>query len=190
MLRVVRRSTTGKAAAAFTAVGVLGGLLGGGVNTSTFRKNDLKGTTVPMVPNPGTDTMPGVLRARLDAYFGAHPGALPDESKRMQIFGGEWYLVYQKLSDENTPYELRFSAQIVVPGKKTGFLKYEPSGIDLACQPQPVVASFAEWEIDDYAKAKSTGQAYIEQCAAQFEQALPVWFPERAPAVSAEVPAA
>lgn len=176
-LRLVQRSTTGKVAAAFTAIGVLTGTA-----TSGFRKEDLKGTKIEAIPNPALDALSGAIRSRLDAYFQEHKSALPVAPIMLQIEAGEWLLVYQKLSDADTPYELRFNAKVSVPPKKVGFLKFERSAISMDCQPEPEpkAASLSEWQADDYALVNATARAYVEQCAERFAQALPGWFPETA----------
>jgi hypothetical protein len=48
------------------------------------------------------------------------------------------------------------------------------------CQPEPQVASLAEWEADHYAMVRKTAQAYASQCAQQFAEWLPSVFPEPA----------
>lgn len=185
VLRLVQRSTTGNVAAAYTAVNVLTGLLGGGVKVGSFHKDQLKGTKIDSIPNPALAALPGAFRNRLDAYFEQHRDALPAEHRAMQIDAGDWLLVYQKLSDADTQYELRFQAHVGVPPKKLGFMKFERSNISMSCQPEPKVASLEQWQAEDYALVKSTANAYVEECAEHFAQALPGWFPDSATSPSA-----
>lgn len=178
VLRVVRRAHTGRA----VGLQVLTGALLGGVSGVGFGKARLHGEKIKAIPNPGQDLLQAALRSKLDAYFSMHSDALPPEPLPLQISGHDWLLIYQELGNENTEYELRYSADIHGLSKRTGFLRAERSPIALHCQPAPRTASLERWEADDYAAVKAVAEEYAAQCASEFENQLAIWFPVQLPA--------
>jgi hypothetical protein len=176
VLRVVRREHTGRAIGLQVAVGLLTRSAGG----FTFEKEHLRGEKVKDIANPGVDLQPDRLRERMQAYFTAHPSALPAQQTRLDLASGDWLLVYQSLSDNQSAYELRYYLMIATPPKKISFFKSTPGTVVVTCQPQPQVASLEEWEADHYAMVRKTAQAYVDQCAQQFAERLPAVFPEPA----------
>jgi len=179
VLRVVRREHTGRAIGLQVAVGLLTRSVGG----FTFEKEHLRGEKIKDIANPGMDLQPDRLRERMQAYFTAHPSALPAEQTRLDVASGDWLLVYQALGENQSAYELRYHVRIATPPKKTSFFKSAPGTAVVTCQPEPQVASLEEWEADHYAMVRRTAQAYVDQCAQQFAERLPAVFPEPAIAV-------
>ncbi len=96
----------------------------------------------------------------------------------LQVAMSEWRLVYQSLSNDKSPYELRY--QVSIGGESSsGFFKNKASPYSLACRPTPRTASLEEWEANDYALVKEAAQAYSDECASKFAERLPQWFPDR-----------
>lgn len=184
VLRIVTRADTGKAAAAKVG-GVAMALLGGNAfRTNVFSKNQLGGEQQHAVPSPTFGTLPGLIRARLDAYFREHPGAIPKEERVLVAAAGPWSLVYQKLSDGSTPYELHHEASITFPVKRKLFKANVAEGVK--CVDEARVAPLENWQADRYALVKATSRQLAEACVARLVAELPRLFPDPdAPAVVA-----
>ena len=174
VLRLVRRSDTGKVAA-LKAGQVALSLFGGG-NVRGFSKNNLRGEDIASVPSPSASAMVLALDARLDEYFAAHPNTVPYDMQIVQARAGQWSLTYQKLSDGDAPYLLEHDASI-------SFLT--TTGITsqtVYCRDEPRMATLEEWQADDYAKVKAVASEMAERCVAQYAEKLPTLFPELAAA--------
>lgn len=172
VLRVVRRAHAGRAA----GLQVLSSALLGGVSGVGFGKSQLHGEKINSIPNPGQDVLQTALRSKLDEYFSLYPEKLPSSPLPLNVSGHDWVLMYQELTNSDTSYELRYSAYVSGPSKKTGFLRFEPSPVALECRPTPKVASLEEWELDDYAAVRVAASEYAAQCSEDFERRLATWF--------------
>ncbi|MCC4586064.1 hypothetical protein LL962_02845 [Xanthomonas sp. NCPPB 1067] len=174
MLRVVRRGHTG----AYVGLQVAASLFARGVVASAFSKDQLKGEKIKDIGNPGYGLQRDAVNGQLKRYFTGHPGAIPVDPFPLQVVMSDWALIYQSLSDDRSPYELRYS--VTIGGERTGLLKRKASRVHLACTPTPRTASLQEWEADNYALVKQAAQAYTDECAARFAERLPQWFPDTA----------
>lgn len=177
MLHVIRRSHTGAVIAGQVVGNVMAAAIFGRVGGFTFDKRQLKGESIENIGNPGCAIQREAINAQLKRYFTAKPGAMPIDSFPLQVLMSEWRLVYQSLSDDKSPYELRY--QVSIGGESSGFLKRKASPYSLGCQPTPRTASIEEWEANDYALVKAAAQAYSDECAAKLAERLPQWFPDR-----------
>ncbi|WP_349656055.1 hypothetical protein [Xanthomonas sp. 10-10] len=178
MLHVIRRGHTGAVIAGQVAGNVITGVLLGRMGGFTFDKRQLKGEEIESIGNPGYALQRDAINMQLKRYFTAKPGAMPIDAFPLQVLMSEWRLVYQSLSDENSPYELRY--QVSIGGESSGFLKRKASPYSLSCQPVLRTASLEEWQANDYAMVKEAAQAYSDECAAKLAEQLPQWFPDRA----------
>ncbi|WP_294993139.1 hypothetical protein [uncultured Stenotrophomonas sp.] len=189
-LRLVTREHTGQAAAGrigMVAVSLLArGSFSGDANG--FSKRGLEGDRIVTLPSPSFSIMPALIRKELDSYFAAHPEALPEGVTVLQVAAGEWSLIYQKLSDSQTQYELRHEASIRFPIVRK-FLR-STGGEGVHCVTAPVAAPLANWQEDRYALVKATARQYAQQCVAQFAAQLPKLFPGTAADPKAAAPAA
>ncbi|WP_282295894.1 hypothetical protein [Stenotrophomonas sp. PS02289] len=172
VLRLVRRSDTGKVAALKAGQLALS-LLGGG-NVRGFSKNNLRGEDITSVASPSHGAILLALNARLDAYFAAHPNTVPYDMQIVQARAGQWSLTYQKLSDGDAPYLLEHDASISFI-TATGITSQT-----VYCRDEPHMASLEEWQADDYAKVKAVASEMAERCVAQYAEKLPTLFPELA----------
>ncbi|MCL1551976.1 hypothetical protein [Xanthomonas nasturtii] len=173
MLRVVRRGHTGAVVGLQIATSVFAR---GGV-VSAFNKGQLKGEKMEGVGNPGYQLQRDAVNAHLKTYFTGHPTALPVDRFPLQVLMSDWLLVYQSLTDSESPYELRYA--VTIGGERTGLLKRKASPVSMDCTPTPRTASLEQWEANDYALVKEAAQAYSDECAAKFAERLPQWFPDR-----------
>lgn len=184
-LRLVQRSTTGKVIAAQAAVSLFAGVIGG----SGFRKDQLKGTRVDTVPNPAFSSMEQQARAALAAYFSAHPGAIPEQSRPVQVTVGDFTLIYKELGNAGTEYELRQNVDLGFPYRRKLPTMRLTGGEGAHCRiAEPVSASLEAWQADDYALARQTAERYAEACVASFAATLPTLFPDGTPAATAAPP--
>ncbi|KQQ78666.1 hypothetical protein ASF73_03870 [Xanthomonas sp. Leaf131] len=177
MLHVIRRSHTGAVIGGQVIGNVMAAAIFGRVGGFTFDKRQLKGEEIQSIGNPGYAIQREAINAQLKRYFTAKPGAMPIDPFPLQVLMSEWRLVYQSLSDDKSPYELRY--HVSIGGESSGFLKRKASPYSLGCQPTPRTASIEEWEANDYALVKEAAQAYSDECAAKFAERLPQWFPDR-----------
>lgn len=195
VLRLVVRADTGKLVAAKVGLSVGLALLGGGIHGGTangFSKRNLRGDDIETLPSPAFGALQGLITASLDSYFAANPDAIPNEARIVQASAGEWSLIYQKLGDALTPYELRHDVAIGFPMVRK-FLR-SSGGEGIHCHSEPVAASLEQWQADDYALVKQTSAGYAEKCIEQFAAQLPVLFPNNGRAIEvaaaeAEIPA-
>lgn len=179
-LRLVQRSTTAKLVGAQVALSVFSGRIGG----STFGKGQLKGTRIDSVPHPAFGPMQAQVRASLDDYFKAHPGAVPSDEKPVQATLGDFILVYQELDDAQTLYELRQSLSLGFPYRRKLPSMRLTGGEGAKCSvAEPIAAPLETWQADDYALVKQTIQRYADECVAKFAAALPTLFPDKHPVV-------
>ncbi|QHG88423.1 MULTISPECIES: hypothetical protein [Xanthomonas] len=174
MLRVVRRGHTG----ASVGLQVAASLFARGLVASSFSKDQLRGEKIKDIGNPGYVLQRDAVNGQLKRYFAGHPGAIPVDPFPLQVVMSDWALIYQSLSDANSPYELRYS--VTIGGERTGLLRRKASRVHMACVPTPRTASLQEWEADNYALVKQAAQAYTDECAARFADGLPQWFPDTA----------
>lgn len=178
-LRLVQRSTTGKVVAAQAAVSLFSGVIGG----SGFRKDQLKGSRVETVPNPAFSAMEQQARAALAAYFSAHPGAIPEQERPVQVTVGDFTLIYKELGNAGTEYELRQDVDLGFPYRRKLPTMRLTGGEGAHCRvAEPVSAPLDAWQADDYALARQTAERYAEACVASFAATLPTLFPDRTPA--------
>lgn len=179
MLHVIRRSHTGAVITGQVVGNVMAAAIFGRVSGFTFDKRQLKGEEIQNIGNPGYAIQRDAINAQLKRYFTSNPGAMPIDRFPLQVLMSEWRLVYQSLSDDKTPYELRY--QVSIGGESSsGFFKRNVSPYSLACRPTPRTASIQEWEANDYALVKEVAQAYSDECAGKLAEQLPQWFPDRA----------
>ncbi|WP_167455847.1 hypothetical protein [Xanthomonas dyei] len=178
MLHVIRRIHAGADIAGQVIGNVMAAAIFGRAGGITFGKRQLNGEEVQRIGNPGYMMQRDAIKTQLERYFTAKPSAMPIDPFPLQILMSEWRLVYQSLSDDKTPYELRY--QVSIGGESSsGFFKRKASPYSLGCQPTPRTASIEEWEANDYALVKEAAQAYSDECAAKFAERLPQWFPDR-----------
>lgn len=176
-LRLVMRGDTAGATAAKVGLFALGTLAGIGGQTSTFSKNNVRGDSIGEVPSPAFGLLPAMIREQLAIYFAAHPGAIPSDERTVEASAGQWSLVYQKLGDADTPYELRHDATIGFPVVRRLF-RSASGGQGVHCQDEAQVAPLQDWQADDYAKAKAASRDFAEACIARFVAELPRLFPD------------
>lgn len=205
VLRLVMRGDTAAVTAAKVGLSALAFVTGvGDIGTSnSFSKNNVRGEDIQSVPSPAFGALPGMIREQLALYFAAHPGAIPSDERTVEASAGQWSLVYQKLSDAETPYELRHDVTIGFPLVRKLF-RSASGGQGVHCQDEARVAPLQEWQADDYAKAKAASREFAEACIVRFVAELPRLFPDHgvlpetaveagqpaeAPAVTEEAPA-
>ncbi|TPD72765.1 hypothetical protein FJP69_02515 [Stenotrophomonas maltophilia] len=206
VLRLVMRGDTAAVTAAKVGLSALAFVTGvGDIGTSnSFSKNNVRGEDIQSVPSPAFGALPGMIREQLALYFAAHPGAIPSDERTVEASAGQWSLVYQKLSDAETPYELRHDVTIGFPLVRKLF-RSASGGQGVHCQDEARVAPLQEWQADDYAKAKAASREFAEACIVRFVAELPRLFPDHGalpetaaepelpmdtPAVTEEAPAA
>lgn len=179
VLRLVMRADTAAVTAAKVGLSALAFLSGvGDIGTSnSFSKNNVRGDDIQSVPSPAFGALPGMIREQLALYFAAHPGAIPSDERTVEASAGQWSLVYQKLSDAETPYELRHDVTIGFPVVRKLF-RSASGGQGVHCQDEARVAPLQEWQADDYAKAKAASREFAEACMVRFVAELPRLFPD------------
>lgn len=179
VLRLVMRADTAAVTAAKVGLSALAFLSGvGDIGTSnSFSKNNVRGDDIQSVPSPAFGALPGMIREQLALYFAAHPGAIPSDERTVEASAGQWSLVYQKLSDAETPYELRHDVTIGFPVVRKLF-RSASGGQGVHCQDEARVAPLQEWQADDYAKAKAASREFAEACMVRFIAELPRLFPD------------
>ena len=184
VLRLVVRADTGKVVAAKVGLSIglalLGGVHGGVANG--FSKKNLRGDKIETLPSPAFGTLQDMIKSSLATYFTAHPGAVPTEARVIQASAGEWSLIYQKLSDAQTPYELRHDVEIGFPLVRK-FLR-SSGGEGIRCTSEPALASLEQWQADDYLLVKQASERYAAKCIEQFVAKLPMLFPDNSQAIS------
>ncbi|QKW56906.1 hypothetical protein [Stenotrophomonas sp. NA06056] len=194
VLRLVMRADTAAVTVAKVGLSALAFVTGvGDIGTSnSFSKNNVRGENIGAVPSPSYGLLPSMIREQLAIYFAAHPGAIPSDERTVEASAGQWSLVYQKLSDADTPYELRHDATIGFPVVRKLF-RSASGGQGVHCQDEARVAPLQEWQADDYAKAKAASREFADACIARFVAELPRLFPDHGvlpqPAEQAELPA-
>lgn len=176
-LRLVMRSDTATVTAAKVGLFALAALTGAGGQDNTFTKNNVRGDSITAVPSPSFGLLPGMIREQLAIYFAAHPGAIPSDERTIEASAGQWSLVYQKLNDADTPYELRHDATIGFPVVRKLF-RSASGGQGVHCRDEARVAPLQEWQADDYAKAKAASREFADACIARFVAELPRLFPD------------
>jgi len=179
VLRLVMRGDTAAVTAAKVGLSALAFVTGvGDIGTSnSFSKNNVRGEDIQSVPSPAFGALPGMIREQLALYFAAHPGAIPSDERTMEASAGQWSLVYQKLSDAETPYELGHDVTIGFPLVRKLF-RSASGGQGVHCQDEARVAPLQEWQADDYAKAKAASREFAEACIVRFVAELPRLFPD------------
>ncbi|WP_333623511.1 hypothetical protein [Stenotrophomonas indicatrix] len=179
VLRLVMRGDTAAVTAAKVGLSALAFVTGvGDIGTSnSFSKNNVRGEDIQSVPSPAFGALPGMIREQLALYFAAHPGAIPSDERTVEASAGQWSLVYQKLSDAETPYELRHDVTIGFPLVRKLF-RSASGGQGVHCQDEARVAPLQEWQADDYAKAKAASREFAEACIVRFVAELPRLFPD------------
>lgn len=179
VLRLVMRGDTAAVTAAKVGLSALAFVTGvGDIGTSnSFSKNNVRGEDIQSVPSPAFGALPGMIREQLALYFTAHPGAIPSDARTVEASAGQWSLVYQKLSDAETPYELRHDVTIGFPLVRKLF-RSASGGQGVHCQDEARVAPLQEWQADDYAKAKAASREFAEACIVRFVAELPRLFPD------------
>ncbi|AKN94579.1 hypothetical protein ACU10_17655 [Xanthomonas oryzae pv. oryzicola] len=178
VLHVIRRIHTGANIAGQVIGNVMTAAILGRAGVIKFDKSQLKGEEVQRIGNPGYLIQRDAIKTQLKLYFTAKPGAMLIDPFPLQVAMSEWRLVYQSLSNDKSPYELRY--QVSIGGESSsGFFKNKASPYSLACRPTPRTASLEEWEANDYALVKEAAQAYSDECASKFAERLPQWFPDR-----------
>lgn len=191
-LRLVMRSDTATVTATKVGLFALAALTGVGGQSKSFTKNNVRGDSISAVPSPSYGLLPGMIREQLAVYFATHPGAIPSDERTIEASAGQWSLVYQKLNDADTPYELRHDATIGFPVVRKLF-RSASGGQRVHCQDEARVAPLQEWQADDYAKAKAASREFAEACIARFVAELPRLFPDHGTlqqeAVEASLPA-
>lgn len=179
VLRLVMRGDTAAVTAAKVGLSALAFVTGvGDIGTSnSFSKNNVRGEDIQSVPSPAFGALPGMIREQLALYFTTHPGAIPSDERTVEASAGQWSLVYQKLSDAETPYELRHDVTIGFPLVRKLF-RSASGGQGVHCQDEARVAPLQEWQADDYAKAKAASREFAEACIVRFVAELPRLFPD------------
>lgn len=179
VLRLVMRADTAAVTAAKVGLSALAFVTGvGDIGTSnSFSKNNVRGDDIQSVPSPAYGALPGMIREQLALYFAAHPGAIPSDERTVEASAGQWSLVYQKLSDAETPYELRHDVTIGFPLVRKLF-RSASGGQGVHCQDEARVAPLQEWQADNYAKAKAASREFAEACIVRFVAELPRLFPD------------
>lgn len=171
-LRFVGREHTGRA----IGIQALTGALLGGAGGIGFGKSQLHGRRIESLPNPGVSLLRDAIERKIDDYFSAHPDRLPDEPVTVNVQGHDWVLIYEKLSDEDSPYELRYTTTISVTSRSRGFLRQGRYSFSMNCSPERRTASLEDWERDDYSMVKRVADDYVAECVERFATVLPVHF--------------
>lgn len=173
-LRIVRREHTGRA----IGLQVLTGVLAGGVGGIGFGKRQLHGERIEELPNPGKGGLQTALQQAMDGWAVEHPQAIPEPQLFVHISAGDWALIYQKLSDEASPYELRYQTTVSLTVPVEGKRKRHKVVGTMECSPTPVSLPYSEWVESDYAGLRSVSEKYVAECAGLFSNNLQAWLAE------------
>ncbi len=175
-LRLVTRGHTGAA----TTAKVFGGLLGalaGGTQVTAFSKEQLKGKRIGTVPDPTGPLVLPAMEQRIGAMLASRPvDAPPAPPLRIEATPGDWTLIYRKLKQSDTPYDLRYRARVRVLDAGDGAAG---AVAVLECNPEPRAMSLDAWRDEDYAQVHAVAADYARQCADQVAGQLEPWLAAR-----------
>lgn len=160
-LRMINRSDTA-AATGLKTLHVLVGMFAGGVQETSFSKEQLKGTPVMSEVNPSLTYMAPKLTDNVKNQM--QSSAPTVYKKPVEIYVNNWYLVYENLSGGDN-YELHYKTTISKGGESAKMV-----GFDVVCEPEAVKAPLADWQANNYKKLHDVTKIYMDTCLNDFDK--------------------
>jgi hypothetical protein len=171
-VRVVHRTSTGKAVAARALLGVA--LLAvGALNVSAFSKDDLKGESIEgvndreRVRNPVGNDFVKELQARVTAQVAAQPALASRGFKHpIVVGGGSTSLVYESLLGTGEAlYQMTTDIEVYKRRESASVFTFDPIAKVRCADRSTPARPMADWTAQDHVLVRQTLDPMLEQCA-------------------------
>ncbi len=148
---------------------VLGAVLGGGVSSNSFDKNNYKGTSIDTLPEPTSRYLAPKAEAKIHDWLEKNGGGYA-YTQPLFIAASQWSLIYTDLSTSNSNYDLTYRVQFYKrPEGGNAFSAY----VIADCAPTVKTAPLNDWKANNYAKVSEETQKMMDACVLELENQLP-----------------
>jgi len=148
---------------------ILSVALGGGINTSSFDKDNYKGSSVDSMPEPTARYLgpkaEGQIKGWLDKNGGGYAYQQP-----LFIAASQWSLVYTDMSASNANYDLTYRVKFYKRPEGGNMLS---AFVVSECAPARTTAPLSDWKANNYAKVTQETQKMMDACLLELENQLP-----------------
>lgn len=164
-LRVVSPVTTG----AMVGLSVMTAVLGGGIGSATFDKNQYKGTSVDTMPEPTSGYFSPRAEVKIKHWLDKNGNGYV-WTQPLYIAAAQWSLIYTDMSASNSNYDLTWR---VVFYKRPEGGNILSAYIISECSPTHVTAPLNDWKANNYARVTLETQKMMDACLLELENQLP-----------------
>ncbi|MDI3360581.1 hypothetical protein QQF21_21720 [Lelliottia sp. V89_10] len=164
-LRVVEpvHSGTGMGLAIVSAV------LGGGIRTGDFDKENYKGSSIDAMPEPTALYFGPKAEHKIQDWLGKNGGGYA-YTQPLKIAAAQWSLVYTDMSATNSNYDLTYRVQFYKRPEGGNLLS---AFVMAECAPTRVAAPLSDWKANNYAKVTQETQKMMDACLLELDNQLP-----------------
>lgn len=148
---------------------VLSAVLGGGISTTSFDKDNYKGSSPDFMPEPTSVYFGPKAEGKIQDWLEKNGGGY-HYTQPLQIAAQQWSLVYTDMSASNSNYDLTY---------RVLFYKRPESGnifsafLTAECAPTRVTAPLSDWKANNYAKVTQETQKMMDACLLELDNQLP-----------------
>lgn len=155
--------------AAGLGLAVLGAALGGEISTSSFDKNNYKGTAIDTMPEPTARYFAPKAEAKIQDWL-AKNGNGYAYTQPLFIAAAQWSLVYTDMSSSNSNYDLNYRVKFYKRPEGGNMLS---AYVQAECAPAHVTAPRSDWQANNYEKVTQETQKMMDFCLFELENQLP-----------------
>lgn len=148
---------------------VLTAVLGGGISTSGFSKEDYKGNRIDALSEPTQSYLLPKATTQINKWLSEN-GKGHSYGQSLNISAARWALIYKDMSTENSDYELQY--RVIFYKRPEGGSLFSAFVI-ATCSPTVEVAPRSDWEANNYAKVTQVTQKYMDACLLELNNQLP-----------------
>ncbi|ABP60791.1 MULTISPECIES: hypothetical protein [Enterobacteriaceae] len=148
---------------------ILSVALGGGINTSSFDKDNYKGSSVDSMPEPTSRYLGPKAESQIKTWLEKNGNGYAYKQP-LFIAAAQWSLVYTDMSASNSNYDLTYRVKFYKRPEGGNMLS---AYVVSECSPTRATAPLSDWKANNYAKVAQETQKMMDACLLELENQLP-----------------
>ncbi|KTS28076.1 hypothetical protein GC087_12735 [Pantoea sp. JZ2] len=163
------RQVTPARAGTGMGIAVLSAVLGSGISTGSFDKNNYKGSDIDSMPEPTAAYFTPKADVKIQQWLNKNGGGYA-YTQPLFIAASKWSLVYTDMSSGNSNYDLTY--RVLFYKRPEGGTILSPYVV-AECEPAHVTAPLNDWTANHYAKVTQVTQKMMDACLLELDNQLP-----------------
>lgn len=148
---------------------VVGAVLGGGVSSGAFDKNNYKGNLIESMKEPTATYFGPKAESKIQAWLDKQGGSYA-YTQPLYIGAATWSLVYTDMSASNSNYDLTY--RVLFYKRPEGGNMFSTYVIS-ECAPTVKTAPLSDWQANNYQKVTQETQKMMDACLLELDNQLP-----------------